>query len=241
METYSFEDISRFADGEMTGEELTRFEERLQQDENLRNEVAFYRNVQSSLRMKLVKDDQDKALEDTLHRLSKEHSSRTAKIVPMRRYAAWASAVAAVFVIFMVWMPWKKDLYQQYNTTEMLTTAERGDATTNNMQTAADAFNNKDFEKAKTLLAQVVQAEPDNSMARFYYGVSLLETGDIAQSRKTLADVYQGASVFKYEAAFYIALSYLKQHDKSHCKEWLIKIPTDAANYDKAQELLGKL
>ena len=55
------------------------------------------------------------------------------------------------------------------------------------------------------------------------------------------AILYSRVSLFKYDAAFYMALSYLKEKNKPGCKEWLNKIPADAGPYSNAQELLKKL
>ena len=76
---------------------------------------------------------------------------------------------------------------------------------------------------------------------QFYYAVALLQNGDIEKSRAQLNELYNGESLFKYDAAFYMALSYLKEKDKAICREWLNKIPADAGPYSKAQELLKKL
>ena len=63
----------------------------------------------------------------------------------------------------------------------------------------------------------------------------------IENARKELMIVYNGVSSFKYDAAFYLALSYLKEKNKADCKNWLNKIPADAGIYNKAQELLKKI
>jgi hypothetical protein len=75
----------------------------------------------------------------------------------------------------------------------------------------------------------------------FYYGVSLLQTNRIGEAREIFNQLYAGQSAFKFEAAFYQALSFLKEDNKALCREWLQKIPADAPNYNKAQELLKKL
>ncbi len=67
-----------------------------------------------------------------------------------------------------------------------------------------------------------------NSFVSFYYGVSLLQTNSIAGARNIFDQLYAGQSAFKFEAAFYLALSYLKDDNKAQCKEWLKKIPADA-------------
>ena len=78
-------------------------------------------------------------------------------------------------------------------------------------------------------------------MAMLYCGISLIETGHSEEARNYLLKVFNGESVFKYDAGFYIALSYLKEKKEKECIAWLKKIPADASNYDKAQELIQKL
>jgi thioredoxin-like negative regulator of GroEL len=103
------------------------------------------------------------------------------------------------------------------------------------------AFNEKDYTSAAKILAQVRQKDTTNSFVSFYYGVSLLQTNRIAEARTIFNQLYAGQSAFKFEAAFYQALTFLKEDNKALCKEWLQKIPADALNYSKAQELLKKL
>ncbi|MOA63381.1 hypothetical protein D3C78_1890890 [compost metagenome] len=61
------------------------------------------------------------------------------------------------------------------------------------------------------------------------------------EARAVLSKLYDGESVFKYDAAYSIALSYVKQKDNQQALSWLSKIPQGSTNYDKAQELSNKL
>lgn len=239
---YSMEDIARFAEGDMEAEERAEFETALKTDLALQADLAFYQNVHSSLKMKLGADADDRKFQDSLSETSNRHFNKKVRVVSMRRYVAWTSAIAAVFVLFLVWAPWHKDLYRQYADTNMIAVAERGDDTTEDqMQKAAAAFNKKDFSTAKTLLEEVNKSEPENSMAQFYYGIALIETGDIQASRKVLNKVYTGTSILRYDAAFYMALSYLKEKNNPQAITWLKKIPEDSMLYEKSQDLLNKL
>jgi hypothetical protein len=112
------------------------------------------------------------------------------------------------------------------------------------MQEGVTAFNKKDFLTAASYLGETYKLDTANSFAAFYYSVALLHTGQADQqktARAILNRLYAGESAFKYEAAFYQALSYLQEKDNHTCINWLQKIPADASNYNKAQELLKKL
>jgi thioredoxin-like negative regulator of GroEL len=123
----------------------------------------------------------------------------------------------------------------------MISTVVMGENTDNLLKKAAVAFNKKDFTAAAGLLQQVVQLQPGNSLAAYYYGIALLQTGQTEAARKLFTDLYNGQSVFRYDAAFYMALSYLKEKNKPACREWLQKIPPDANNYARTNELMQKL
>ncbi|WP_315822573.1 tetratricopeptide repeat protein [Paraflavitalea speifideaquila] len=123
----------------------------------------------------------------------------------------------------------------------MMAQVERGSHLDTVLLEATTAFNNREFNVAAVNLAEVLQYQPDNSFALFYFGVSLLQTNQTPAARAVFEKLFKGESAFKYEAAFYEALSYLKEKDEDNAKDWLEKIPADAPNYAKAQELMKKL
>jgi tetratricopeptide (TPR) repeat protein len=241
----TFNDISRYADGDMTAYERSAFEAVLASDESLRQELALYREVHGSLQQHFSADVQRDQLQGTLHSLQGEffgEASQPAKMVSIKRWLRGAVAVAAVLIaVVFMWQPWKPGLYNEFAETSMVAPAVRGENTDNLLQEAATAFNKKEYAKAATLLQQVKQQDPANSFVNFYYGVSLLQTNRITEARELFNQLYAGQSAFKFEAAFYQALGYLKEDNKTLCKEWLQKIPADAPNYSKAQELSEKL
>jgi Tfp pilus assembly protein PilF len=253
---YSFEDIARYAEQEMPAEERQAFEAALGTDAELQQQLALYREVDSNLQQQFTPDAQREQLKNTLQGMRSEffagkadastdstaNTKAPAKVVSMNRYLKAAVSIAAVLVIgLFVWNPFNGDLYEQYSPTTMVTQVERGGHTDSVLNEATVAFNGKEFTTAAVLLAEVVQQQPDNSFANFYFAVSLLESGQTRQSREVLTKVYNGTSAFKYEAAFYLALSYIKAKDEAAAKGWLEKIPADAGNYAKAQEVLKKL
>ena len=248
---YSFEDIANYVHDLMPAEERQAFEAALGTDPELQQQLALYRDVDTTLQQQFAKDEQREQLQGTLLQMRQEYfgaqpgaqsASQPAKVIPFKRYLSVAVAVAAVLIVAMfVWNPWQQNLYEKYAGTQMVAQVERGNHIDTVLQSATTAFNNKEFTEAAVLLAEVVEKEPDNSFATFYFGIALLETNKMAQARPIFTKLFLGESAFKYEAAFYQALSYLKEKNKISAKEWLDKIPQDAPNYNKATELLKKL
>jgi hypothetical protein len=240
----TFNDIARYAEGEMTAEERSAFEANLASDTTLQQQLALYREAHGSLQQHFSADGQREQLQGTLHSLRGEffnEASQPAKVVSMKRWLRGAVAVAAVLIaVVFVWQFMQPDLFKKYSEITMAA-AERGGQEDELLMNGVTAFNNKDYTSAANILAQVRQKDTANSFVSFYYGVSLLQTDHIAEARTIFNQLYAGQSAFKFEAAFYQALTFLKEDNKDLCKEWLQKIPADALGYNKAQELLKKL
>lgn len=240
----TFNDIARYAEGSMTAEERTAFEAALASDEALRRQLSLYREVHGSLQQHFGANEQHEQLQGTLHSLRGEFfngSAQPGKVVSMKRWLRGAVAVAAVLIaVVFVWQYMQPDLFEKYSENNMVL-AERGEQAEGLLLNAETAFNKKDYSLAAQLLAQVRQKDTANSFVNFYYGISLLQTNRIAQATEIFNQLYAGQSAFKFEAAFYQALRFLKEDNTSMCKEWLKKIPADALTYNKAQELLEKL
>ncbi len=244
MSQYTFDDIARYAEGLMETTERQLFEAALNSDPALQEQLALYHEVHSKMSGQFGRNKEQEALQATLQSMRQEFFPQQAgaRVVRLRFYLRSAVAVAAIAIIALfVWQPWKTDLYQEYSETRMIASVERGGETDSILQQATVVFNKKDFTQAAKLLAMVTIKEPDNSFAAFYYGVALMQTGRTEEARKMFTQLFDGSSAFKYEAAFYMALSYLKEKDRENCARWLERINADAGNYQKAQSLKKKI
>ena len=252
MKVFDHDMISRYLDGELKGEELNTFEVQLRQDMDLQNEVDLVKELNMTLKMKWYPDENEQALAGTMKERRREyfplatHSNQSkAKIIPMRRFR-WVAAAAAILIgviMLTIWSPWKKeDLYQQYAAIEMPGIAERGGPADSLLKQATNYFNNKRFAETLPLFETILKNDSQYTYVHYYYAIALLESGQTERSRNELSRLFNGSSVFHDDAAFYMALSYLKEKDKTNCKIWLNKIPAaNAVVYSKAQELLKKL
>jgi hypothetical protein len=247
MKEFDYDMINRYLDGEMNAEELKAFEAAMQQDAELQNEVELLKDVQSTLKIKLHPGENETALCNSLQEMNAEFftdKTEQAKIIPLNR-RRWMTAIAAVFVLALlltVWQPWKKeDLYKQYADIQMPGIAERGATTDSLLKSAVENFNNKKFAEAIPAFETVLKDTAENSFVQYYYAIALLQNDHIEKARIQLSVLYDGTSIFKNDAAFYMALSYLKEKNKAVCKDWLNKVPAGTATWFKAQELLKKL
>jgi tetratricopeptide (TPR) repeat protein len=170
---------------------------------------------------------------------TKDHGANT----KVGMYVVITAIISAGLAGLLFLSPWHKDVYRQFSGTEMIhhnhVNAETDTALL--IHKAAIAFNKGHYDKAIVILNQVLQKDSTQPTARYYRGVSLIDEHQPEAARKDLMFVYEGSSSYKYDAAFYIALSYLRERDKQQCMEWLMKIPANAPNYWKVERLREEL
>jgi len=233
---------ARYAEGDLNEDESALFETRLQSDAELQEHLKDYQHIHQSLKMQLVNDENDERFISTLKGLNKEYFRNEPKVVSFKPTLKWLSGVAAVLIIgLLVWAPWRSNLYEKYANNGQMLVTERGAEATTDLDRAAALYNEKNYSAAKTILEKLYAKEPTNAMLGYYYGLTLLETAQIDSGRTVLTQIHAGESVFKYDSAYAIALSYLKENKKAECKNWLQKIPQGTTHYKQAIELIEKL
>jgi hypothetical protein len=233
---------ARYAEGDLTESEHAAFEERLQEDVELKQHLADYHHIHQSLKIALGTDKAAEVFRETLKGFNKEFFVTEPKTISFKPYVKWFGAAAAVLVIgLMLWAPWNVNLYNQYAGDHQMLVAERGLEQETDLDRAAAFYNEKKFVEAQSILGDLATKDPNNTMVKYYYGQTLIETDALTKAREVLQGIYKGESVFKYDAAYAIAMSYLKVNQKVECKIWLQKIPSGTTNYQKAKDLIEKL
>jgi tetratricopeptide (TPR) repeat protein len=233
---------ARYAEGDLSEAEQAEFENRLQDDVELKQHLTDYHHIHQSLKMELASTKEDELFKDTLKGFNKEFFVDEPKIIAFKPSLKWLGAVAAVLVIgLLLWAPWNGNLYEQYAGNNQMLVAERGVDQETDLDKAAALYNEKNFAEAQPILESLSLKDSSNAMISYYYGQTLIETNQLTKAREVLQNVYKGESAFKYDAAYAMAMSYLKVNQKAECKLWLQKIPVGTTNYEKAIGLIGEL
>lgn len=239
MAAYNNEDIIRYEDGDMLPEERLQFEAALQEDAALAAALAQYQEVTATLSDRLQRDTGREALKATLQQQRQTHFSRKGKVISIRKYLTAVGAAAAILAGVLLFRFYSHDTsyMETYGNIEMQVAAERGNNADSLLQSAALYFNEKAYTKVIPLLDTYLKTDSNSQMALYYRGVAATHTGETAGGLADLKKVYGGESVFKYDAAFYIALYYAQQQNKKEALSWLKLIPADAAAAAKAAAL----
>jgi len=253
MAAYDKEFIIRYAEGELSEEERRQFEADLLTDASLAAELSLYLELRRTLQQRLPKDAGADALRSALSGLNKEYFASPVRRPSRVRWIAWSAAAACIIVVLGIYLlpSGDGDFIDRLGRTEMVSTESRGANADSLLQQAADYFNHQQFEKALPLLDKAVAADSSSQLAIFYRGIAEWHTGSVDRARKDLTSVYNGESLLRYEAAFYVALTYAGEKNgtatrdekngtvSSGEKNWTIT--TDEKSREAAMEWLDKI
>ncbi len=241
MAIYAKEFIVRYAEDELDAAERQQFEADLRDDPALQAELDLYLEVRAGLRQRLAPDQTKAALEAALSSFNEEYfgTRSSGRIIMLRRwFVGVAAAVLLIVGSLVVFLsPDKNELIDRLGRTEMIGTTDRGDNMDTVLQAAAGYFNRQEFSKVLPLLDSALKGDSVNQLARFYHGVAAWHTGAIPGARIDLERVYASGSLLRYDAAFYLALSYAAEKNNASALQWLDRIPTGTPVDAKVKEL----
>lgn len=239
--------FENYLSNKLTNEELLNFELRLKTDLDFNELFNIYKNMSSFLENKYKDEENLKAFKENLKHVSNSHFNKEEnKIVKQekpKRLSLYKYAIAASVVLlfgFFLFNQFSNPEYSDYSQYGTVSLTVRGSNSTL-LKTAEEAFNNKDFTKADKVLENLINQDKNNSELKLYRAISNIELNNFKTSDVLLNDLRNGDSVYKYTAAWYLALSKLKQNNKDACIEILKTIPEDSDNYNQVKKLLNKL
>lgn len=235
-----FEDYSS---GELSKEETTAFEARLQTDQAFKTAFETYKQASSFLEHELGNEEENIAFKDNLKSISDTYFEEKSETKSVKRINFYKYAIAASVVLLLGYFTFNQfsnPTYSDFAGHENISLTVRGNQNDLKLK-AEEAFNSKNYKEAEAYFNQLLIKEDSNQELQFYKGVALLEQDKFSESEVIFKALAQGNSVYKNKAIWYLALSKLKQKDYKQCIEVLKTIPSDAEDYEQAQKLLKKL
>ena len=218
-------EIYRYLNGEMSGEELAEFEAKMQGDASMREEVAFSKTL-----FQHANEIDPRDLETISQGANAYFEERALEAKrPRRRWVMGIAAGIALLCVvgYLLWPSSKStdSIFQEaFSPMENLISS---------MGAAADgmyAYDQGDFSTAAEKLAQVpTQDEMYNGM-QVYLGISLLGSGQAKEAAEVLERHLastSGQPLFEKDAQWYLALAWLKMSDVEQAKKHLQGIAED--------------
>lgn len=231
--------FDQYLSDELPAEEKTAFEKQLSEDQELASAFVTFKELNLHLDNKFGNAEELKAFKHNLKSISKKHfKTKKSKVIDFRPWQyAVAASVAILFGLFVFQNI--NPVFEDYNNPEIAAFVERSNAN-EDLKQAQDAFNAKKYKTAIPYFETVLKRKKSPEI-QYFYAIALLETNQIQKAEINLSDLRYGNSIYKNKAAWYLALSKLKQKDYRLCKDILLTIPDDFEDYDQVQDLLNEL
>ena len=239
------ERIDRFLRGDLPAEEKKALETELSQNADLASELALQKDMEVFLR----KQTQRAALRDQLQAVGGEFFQPTEKAepgrivsLPRRQTLRWVIGIAATVTLLLVArFLLQPNLYDQFAQHPPLAMIEKSNEAQDNLAAMEAAFNQQDYARALPLLQAYQRQKPEDLQVELYLGICWLETQQYAKANAVFQKISETESSFKDYGQWYLALSYLKQGNKTACRKTLQEVPAESEFAAKAQKLLKRL
>ncbi|WP_353484293.1 tetratricopeptide repeat protein [Haliscomenobacter sp.] len=239
------ERIDRFLRGDLPEEEKKALETELSQNADLASELALQKDMEAFLR----KQTQRAALRDQLQAVGGEFFQTSEKAepgrivsLPRRQTLRWVIGIAATVTLLLVArFLLQPNLYDQFAQHPPLAMIEKSNEAQDNLAAMEAAFNQQDYARALPLLEAYQRQKPEDLQVELYLGICWLETQQYAKANAVFQKISQTESSFKDYGQWYLALSYLKQGNKTACRKILLEVPAESEFAAKAQNLLKRL
>lgn len=233
-----YNNIERYFNNELTGEELSTFEERLKTSSSLKEWVELYKDLDlinneeewihfkgdlATLKKEVAQfqSKETKVFSEKLKKWRQEQEEGTSKI---KRY--WLKPLitsAAAILLIAVFLLYPKDedllsLYDQYNNWNDLPSLTVKGVNEEAVIQLERRFNTKDYqsviERSQILLETQNSA---TSQILLYQGVSYIEVTSYDKAIVTFDSLIQSNTIDFHKGYWYKALVFLKQEQKENC------------------------
>lgn len=236
--------FDNYLNKELSASELISFEEKLNSDDDFKQEFKIYKALETSLASKFENKEKEIALRKTLTNLGSEYikpensAKRKGKLISLFNHKQLMVAASVALLIGFFLFNNGEPVYSNFsnhNSLELVVRGENNDTVIN----AEKAFNSKNYKEALNYLMQL--SNSNDTEIELHKGICFLELNLYADGDIIFDKISNGNSAFKNTATWYKALSMLKQEQFEACKHALKTIPKSAEEYKQAKKLLRKL
>lgn len=242
--------IERFIAGEMKEDELRWFGKELQSNEELSVELRLDKELNDVLLDEDVVEFRRKVISVFNDSKQQNVAPKIINLQPQK----WQLIAAAVIAILVIAggallltqqrsYTAEKLFSMYYDSDRSIELTRSGNA---NIVEAILKFQQKDFQGASLLFAQILDKDSSNIAVWFYNGISYIETNRIDDAVKAFTYIIEDKNnLYVEHAEWYLGLCYLKNEQIDFAVEQFRMIAADQNNYhqqeaDKILEKLGR-
>ena len=244
------ERILHYLDNELTGNDVLLLENELKEDELLRKKLELVREMNETIGDVELISFIEKVR--TLHSefISEDLTPTPAETKQFRLHkfvmgwnlmtiaAAFVLILSTVAIIKFMANPSPEAIFNQYYNKYEANIETRSESKENNLLiTAIQLYDKGSYTAAIQKFLHIIQTDENNTAARFFLGVSYLETKNIPKAIENLnVVIYQNDTAFVEHAEWYLALCYVRNGQKKQAVSLLTKI-SSSQNFYKIMAL----
>jgi tetratricopeptide (TPR) repeat protein len=242
--------IDRYVKGELSGDTLRGFQQRLATDSAFAEQVGWHETLVGG-----IKKQSSKELKTYLQSLEEKTISSHIKLESETKIVShnfWKYASAAVVALLVAAFLWLDPLhpspealfaqyYQPYPNVEA--TIERNNGEADAYTQAFQWYEDGQYEKAALAFDQLLQAGAPSEALYYYAGLTALELHRTKEALQYFDHITENSDHKYYQQAlWYAALAALKDEDTARAKNYLQKLSGLQGFYgEKAVQLLEEL
>ncbi|MEM9820529.1 MAG: hypothetical protein AAF985_05635 [Bacteroidota bacterium] len=252
MNTFNYEQIDQYLMGQLQGESLRLFEQQLEGDPDLANEVKERRKS-----LDVLEDIGDLQLKERIQNIhnrvldQQPASTSTEKSIGrIRPLYTWLALAASVLLLLAAGMWWSttptpdaQQLFAQHYEAYPISFTSRAGENDTKLADASRYYREGAFEKVIGPLESVL-ADSINTKAKLALGIAELELNHFAKAIQHFDDLINAKDpLYEEQALWFKALTYLKQNDLDNCAQQLKQLDQDRFSFKRqaALDLLEKL
>jgi len=242
--------IDRYVKGELSGNVLQDFKQRLANDTALAEQVDWHARLVGG-----IKRQSRKELKAYLQSLDTQAASPTQVAEQEKKVVSltfWKYAVAAAVALLIAAVFWLYPLrtspealfaqyYQPYPNVEA--TIERNDEMADAYQQAFQWYEDGQYEEAAAAFEELLKADIQSEALNFYIGLTALELNQSDKALQYFESVIKHPDHKYYQQSlWYATLASLKNEDTESAKKYLQQLSDEKGFYgNKATQLLEEL
>lgn len=212
-------------------EEIKRFEQRLAEDNDFAEEVAFYLSAKQSLKQEAEREKKEwfRQLLDQQAPVINIDQSRTSKKAWLYRISAAAAVIVVGFFAWSIFFSRSaspEQLADNYINKDLKTLGVKMSADMDSIQRGLTLYNSGQYDSAALIFETISQRDPGNDLAEKYAGIAYLQLGNYEKALQYFRQ-FEKYTLYSNPSLFYQALTLLKRNlpgDKQAAKELLRKV-----------------
>lgn len=218
-----FEQIEAYLLDKMDADTRQAFENAMQTDEALKNEVELQRLLTMGIEAYVG---------------SREAAPPPAAVKKISRTWLYAAAAVAIAVMSLLWFSRStadREFARYFVPDDGLPVVMSGSHDNYNFYNGMVSYKEEDYSKAIHIWQQI---QPASDTVQYYLGVAMLNNNNSKEAIPFLLKVAQNnQSAWRLKATWYLALAYLKNNATKEAVAWLRKLE----NHEQARQLLNDI